>query len=224
MTPPPPRLLVLEDDSSLREAIESVLAATGYDVRSLENALGLDGAIDDFRPDLAILDVRLPTGPDGFSAGRRIRAALGIPIIFVTAADSLEDRLHGFQVGADDYLVKPVAMAELLARTRAVLRRAGRLQSPTWEVRDLVIDEANRVAHRAGARLDLTGTEFDLLCALAREPGRVLSKVALLAMVWGFEFQPNLVEVHVSALRRKLEAVGSRLIHTERGKGYVIRP
>jgi two-component system OmpR family response regulator len=190
----------------------------------MEDARALDGMIEEFRPDLAILDVRLPEGPDGFQAGRRIRAALGIPIMFVTAADALEDRLHGYDVGADDYLVKPFAMAELLARTRAVLRRAGRLQSPTWEVRDLVIDEANRVAHRAGVRIDLTGTEFDLLCTLAREPGRILSKVALLAMVWGFEFQPNLVEVHVSALRRKLEAAGPRLIHTKRSKGYVIRP
>lgn len=227
MTPvaTPPRLLVLEDDTSLRDALEMVLVASGYDVRTMGDGSRLDEVVDMFRPDLAILDVFLPGPPDGFEVGRRLRASLGIPIVFVTAADTLEDRLHGFEVGADDYLVKPFAMAELLARSRAVLRRSGRLTSPTREVRDLVIDEANRVAQRGGARLDLTKTEFDLLCALAREPGRIFSKIALLTQVWGFEeFAPNLVEVHVSALRRKLEAVGPRLIHTERGEGYVIRP
>jgi DNA-binding response OmpR family regulator len=106
-----------------------------------------------------------------------------------------------------------------------VLRRNGRLTSPTIEVRDLLIDEANRVVRRGGQAVELTKTEFEVLCALAREPGRVLSKVQLLALVWGFdEFAPNLVEVHVSSLRRKLEAHGPRLIHTERGEGYVLRP
>lgn len=221
----PPRLLVLEDDASLRDALEAVLTATGYDVRTMIDGTRLDEVVDVFRPDLAILDVYLPCPPDGFEAGRRLRALLGIPLLFVTAADTLEDRLHGFELGADDYLVKPFAMAELLARSRAVLRRSGRLASPTREVRDLVIDEANRVANRAGVPLDLTKTEFDLLCALARHPGTVFSKIALLTQVWGFEeYAPNLVEVHVSALRRKLEALGPRMIHTERGEGYVIRP
>ncbi|HEX2118090.1 MAG TPA: response regulator transcription factor [Acidimicrobiales bacterium] len=223
--PAPPRLLVLEDDASLREAIVVVLAASGYDVQPVSTGTGIEEVIESFHPDLAILDVRLPSGPDGFEVGRRIRASLGIPLVFVTAADALSDRLHGFDIGADDYLVKPFAMAELLARTKAVLRRAGRLSSPTWEVRDLVIDEANRVVSRHGERIDLTRIEFDLLCVLAREPGRVFSKGQLLTMVWGFaDFSPNLVEVHVSALRRKLESTGPRLIHTERNQGYVIRP
>jgi two-component system OmpR family response regulator len=223
--PPPTRLLVVEDDQTLREAIAAVLLATGYEVCAMSDGSRIDEVVETFRPDLAILDVRLPSGPDGFQVGRRIRACEEIPLIYVTAADTLADRLHGFELGADDYLVKPFAMAELLARTKAVLRRAGRLTSPTWEVRDVVIDEAGRVASRAGERLDLTKIEFDLLCALAREPGRVLSKLQLLAMVWGFaEFSPNLVEVHVSALRRKLESIGPRIIQTERNQGYVIRP
>jgi two-component system OmpR family response regulator len=223
--PMPPRLLVIEDDTSLRQAIEAVLIATGYDVVAVTDGSQIDAIVEAFRPDMAILDVRLGSGPDGFEIGRRLRATLGIPLVFVTAADALGDRLHGFEIGADDYLVKPFAMAELLARAKAVLRRAGRLSSPTWEVRDLVIDEANRVVTRAGVRLDLTKIEFDLLCVLAREPGRVFSKVHLLSKVWGFaEFSPNLVEVHVSALRRKLELTGPRLVHTERGEGYVIRP
>ncbi|MGH9263351.1 MAG: response regulator transcription factor [Acidimicrobiales bacterium] len=223
--PAPPRLLVLEDDASLREAIVVVLTASGYDVQPVSTGTGIEEVLQNFHPDLAILDVRLPSGPDGFEVGRRIRASLGIPLVFVTAADTLTDRLHGFDIGADDYLVKPFAMAELLARTKAVLRRAGRLSSSTWEVRDLVIDEANRVVSRHGERIDLTRIEFDLLCVLAREPGRVFSKGQLLTVVWGFaDFSPNLVEVHVSALRRKLESTGPRLIHTERNHGYVIRP
>ena len=222
---PPPRVLVVEDDPSLRDALVAVLAAAGYDVTALSDGAQLLSVVETFRPDLAILDVYLPCGPDGFEVGRTLRASLGIPVVFVTAADALDDRLRGFEVGADDYLVKPFAMAELLARSRVALRRAGRLSSPTREIRDLVIDEANRVAFRSGVRLELTRTEFDLLCTLAREPGRVFSKVALLTAVWGFDqFAPNLVEVHVSALRRKLEAAGPRLVHTERGEGYVIRP
>jgi two-component system OmpR family response regulator len=222
--PTPPRLLVVEDDTSLREAIDAVLSATGYDVLALPDGCDIDQRVEAFRPDMAILDVRLPAGPDGFEIGRRMRALLGIPVVFVTAADALHDRLHGFEVGADDYLVKPFAMAELLARARAVLRRAGRLGSSSIEVRDLVLDEANRVATRGGRRVELTKIEFDLLSVLAREPGRVFSKAHLLAKVWGFaEYSPNLVEVHICALRRKLEAVGSRLVHTERGEGYVIR-
>jgi two-component system, OmpR family, response regulator len=220
-----PRLLVVEDDTSLRSAVTAVLGAAGYEVRAVPDGLEIDAVVEAFRPDIAILDVRLPAGPDGFEIGRDLRGLLGIPLVFVTAADALEDRLHGFEMGADDYLVKPFAMAELLARVKAVLRRAGRLSSPTWEVRDLLIDEANQRVSRAGTMIELTKTEFDLLCVLAREPGRVFSKVQLLSVVWGFEeFAPNLVEVHVSALRRKLEATGPRMIHTERGEGYVIRP
>jgi DNA-binding response OmpR family regulator len=145
--------------------------------------------------------------------------------VFVTASDSLEDRLAGFEAGADDYLPKPFALAELLARVAAVLRRAGRLVSPVLAVRDLVIDEQQRVVSRAGTVVPLTSTEFDLLSTLARSPGRIFSKGQLLALIWGFDqFAPNLVEVHVSSLRRKLDTGQVRLIHTERGRGYVLRP
>jgi DNA-binding response OmpR family regulator len=218
-------VLVLEDDVSLRDALEMVLASAGYDVVTISDGTQAADVAGRFRPDLAIIDVFMPFGPDGFEVAGMLRASIGVPVVFVTAADSLEDRLRGFDLGADDYLVKPFAMAELLARAGAVLRRAGRLSSPTREIRDLVIDEAHRMAFRAGKRLDLTPTEFELLCTLAREPGTVFSKVMLLTLVWGFEeFSPNLVEVHMSALRRKLETAGPRLIHTERSKGYVIRP
>jgi two-component system OmpR family response regulator len=218
-------VLLAEDDHAIRTAVAASLEASGYVVRGVAESTEALAAAIEFRPDLAVLDIGFPSGPDGFELAAELRRVSEVPVVFLTAADDVEDRLRGFDVGADDYLVKPFAMAELLARVHVVLRRAGRLVSRTHEVLDLVVDEGARIARRAGADLDLTKTEFDLLCALVRQPGAVCSKRQLLSMVWGFdEFDPNLVEVYVSSLRRKLEAHGSRLLHTERGEGYVIRP
>jgi DNA-binding response OmpR family regulator len=221
----PARVLVVEDDVALRDGISAALRGGGYEVRAEADGREIARVAEQFRPDLGVLDVRLPAGPDGFVLGAELRRSAGIPILFLTAADGLEDRLRGFEVGADDYLVKPFALAEFLARVRAVLRRSGRLSSPSREVRDLVVDEAHRVALRGGVLLELTNTEFELLCAFARSPGTVFSKAQLLSLVWGFdEYDVNLVEVHVSALRRKMDALGPRLIHTVRGAGYVLGP
>ena len=141
----------------------------------------------------------------------------------MTARDGLDDRLGGFAVGADDYLIKPYMTAELVARVGAVLRRLGRIPS-TVQVDDLVLDEAAGVAARAGQQLDLTGTEFRLLAYLVGNRGRTMSKTQILTQVWGYDsYDPNLVEVYVSALRRKVEAHGDRLIHTVRGLGYTLR-
>jgi len=220
-----PRVLLVEDDTALRDAVRSSLRAEGYEVRAEEDGTGIRGVATSFRPDLAVLDVRLPQGPSGLGIARMLRETDELPIIFLTAADGVEDRLAGFDAGGDDYLVKPFAMAELLARVRALLRRSGRLVSETWQVGDLIVDEAARQCFRAGQTLVLTRTEFDLLVALGRHPDRVLTKTQLLASVWGFDaYDVNLVEVHVSALRRKLEAHGPRLIHTVRGSGYRLRP
>lgn len=219
-----PRVLFIEDDPSLREAVTVSLRRAGFEVRAEPDGSGLVDAVAAFHPDLALLDVRLPEGEDGFELAVRLRAMAEIPVVFVTAADAIDERLRGFEIGADDYLVKPFATSELLARIRAVLRRSGRLVSPTHEVFGLLVDEVNRTARRGGHELQLTKTEFDLLLILSRTPGQVFSKTQLLSLVWGFEgYDDNLVEVHISALRRKLEAYGGRLIHTERGEGYVLR-
>lgn len=218
------RLLLVEDDTSVREALTVAFEGFGFAVVALVTGEGLDQVVEEFRPDIAILDVMLPTGPDGFELARRIVKLSGIPLIFLTAADALQDRLTGFDAGGDDYVVKPFAMAELLARVRALLRRSGRLDSPVIEIRDLLIDDSAKQAFRSGTSLDLTPTEFELLSVLARSPNEVYSKGQLLSQVWGFDaYDPNLVEVHMSALRRKLEAHGPRLVHTVRGRGYVFR-
>jgi two-component system OmpR family response regulator len=219
------RVLVVEDDSALRRALHASLEADGY---AVEEAAGSDEArsvFSTFRPDVVILDVRLPGEREGFELGREIRSAGETAIIFLTAVDGVDERLQAFALGADDYLAKPFSMAELLARTRAVLRRSRRLVAGRLVVRDLEIDLESGAVYRGGERLNLTDTELRLLVALARAPGRVLSKQQLLADVWEFDaYDVNLVEVHMSALRRKLEAAGERLIFTERARGYVMRP
>ncbi len=217
-------MLVVEDDGPIRSALEIALKAERYEVLALPDGTSLGRTADDYRPDLAVLDVRLPVGPDGYGMARLLRARSTLPILFLTAADAVEDRLAGFEAGADDYLVKPFSMAELLARAKALLRRSGRLASDSWQIGDLVVDDDARRVVRAGSPLELTRTEYDLLAVLAQNVGKVLSKTQLLTQVWGFEdYDANLVEVHMSALRRKLEADGPRLVHTVRGAGYVLR-
>ena len=224
MTNQKARVLVVEDDSPIRSALDVALRGEGYEVRVEQDGTAIDKVAVQFRPDLAILDIRLPAGPDGYAMARILRGSSDMPVLFLTAADGLEDRLAGFEVGADDYLVKPFSMAELLARTQALLRRAGRLGSAVWQIGDLVIDDGARIVMRNGEKVDLTRTEYALLSTLAQHPGQVMSKVQLLTQVWGFdEFDSNFVAVHMSALRRKLEAHGPRVIHTLRGMGYVLR-
>lgn len=221
---PAPRVLVVEDDAAIRDSVTAALVDEGYVVQACADGRQLDAVTAGFRPDLALLDVMLP-GPDGFALARKLRGSSDLPVVFLTARDAIGDRLQGFGVGADDYVVKPFSIEELLARVRSVLRRSGRSQSEVWEIGDLVVDRAAGVASRAGHPLALTATELRLLDYLIRNRGRTLSKLQILTQVWGYDaYDPNLVEVHVSAVRRKLEAHGDRLLHTVRGLGYVLRP
>lgn len=215
---------MVEDDPSIRVAVEVALRGEGHEVRAEPDGTAVREIADTFRPDLAILDIRLEAGPDGFGIARVLRGGGDVPVIFLTASDGLDARLAGFEVGADDYVIKPFSMAELLARTKALLRRCGRLANSVWQVGDLVVDEGARTAVRAGSQLHLTKTEYQLLSVLVQHTGQVLTKGQLLTQVWDFDaYDPNIVEVHVSQLRRKLEAHGPRLVHTVRGEGYVLR-
>ncbi|MEJ7764121.1 MAG: response regulator transcription factor [Acidimicrobiales bacterium] len=218
------RIWVVEDDGLIRHSLEASLGAEGYDIRADADACAVGEVVGSFRPDLAILDVRLPVGPDGWATARVLREASDLAVLFLTAADSIEERLAGFDAGCDDYVVKPFSMAELQVRIRALLRRMGRAGSPVRRVGDVTLDEALQVVTRAGQEVELTGKEFDLLATLMGRPGEVISKLQLLAEVWRFEgFDANLVEVNVSSLRRKLEAHGPRVLHTVWGVGYTWR-
>ena len=214
------RVLVVEDDAVLRRCVAEELADAGFQVRSAADGGDLDALVSAFRPDAAVLDVMLP-GPSGLTLAERLRRVGDIAVLFLTARDAIDDRLAGFAAGADDYLVKPFEMAELLARIRAVLRRTGAMASSTVEVADLVVDEDAGEVRRAGGPVAVTATELKVLVYLARNRGRVLSKTQILTQVWGYDaYDPNLVEAYVSSLRRKLEVAGPRVIHTVRGVGY----
>lgn len=224
MNTSPARILLVEDDVLIRNSLAGFLRGADMVVREMPDGFGLLEAAEEFRPDLALLDVMLP-GQNGLALAQSLRRQQDVPIVFVTARDGVHDRLRGFEVGADDYLVKPFVAQEMLARVRAVLRRTGRGAPTTLDLGSLVIDEKARIAVHGGHRIDLTATEFALLLHLAHHRGRTLSKTQILTQVWGYEdFDPNLVEVHVSALRRKLEQHGPRMVHTVRGMGYVLRP
>lgn len=217
---------MVEDDRVARDLLVQILMDDGYEVRAVEDGVEALATARDFRPDLVLLDGRLP-GADGWSVARRLRQASDVPIIFVTGSDSREDVRAGFALGGDDYIRKPFDADELSSRVRAVLRRTGQPVPQVWEIEDLVVDSGSRTVTRSGSTVSLTAIEFDLLEALVRSRSRVVSKQQLLARVWGYDEKvrdDHLVEVHVSSLRAKLEANGSRLIHTVRGVGYVLRP
>jgi DNA-binding response OmpR family regulator len=219
---PAARILLIEDSEAIRLPVCTVLGAQGFEVRSALNGNDLEALLGSFCPDLVILDVMLP-GRDGFELLGAVRHGSQAAVLMLTARDSLADRVHGLREGADDYVVKPFAMAELVARIHALLRRVRPGGSET-AIADLVINEDATRVERAGSVLDLTDTERRLLGYLAAHRERVVSKAQLLTAVWGYDgFDENVVEVHVSSLRRKLEAGGrSRLVHTMRGRGYLL--
>lgn len=218
----PPRVLVVEDDEVIRESLGSALSASGFTVCLLADGRDLEDELASYRPVMVLLDWMLP-GRDGAALVAVVRSRCTAGIVMLTAREAVEDRLRGFDLGVDDYLAKPFVMAELVARIRAVMRRLGTLPS-TVQVGDLVIDEEAALVQRDGTTIPLTATEFRVLVYLASHRDRVLSSAQILSQVWGYEeYADNLVQVHISALRRKLEERGPRLIHTERGLGYVLR-
>ena len=220
------RILVVDDEPAVREAVERALRLDGHAVD-----LAADGheALERMQagsPDALVLDVLMPE-VDGLQVCRRLRAAGDrTPILMLTARDALGDRVSGLDAGADDYLVKPFALEELLARVRALLRRSGHADNQRLEFGDLCLDSGAHEVTRAGRPLELTRTEFLLLELFLRHPRQVLPRPTIYENVWGYDFglSSNSLEVYVSYLRRKTEAGGgTRLIHTVRGVGYVLR-
>jgi DNA-binding response OmpR family regulator len=221
----PAKVLVVEDEPIVRDLLVTVMRTEGYEVVAAADARAALKQAKSFQPHLALIDVRLGNGPDGFAVARRLRDEADLSLLFLTSADEADDIRAGFAAGADLYVTKPFSVDSLLVQIEAVLARAGKSRDAHWEVGDVVVDEAARAVTRSGRPLDLTPGEFELLCHLVRRPGRVVTKTQLLSELWGYrDYNPNVVERHVSALRRKLEAYGPRLIHTVHGAGYVFRP
>ncbi|UWS74483.1 response regulator transcription factor [Streptomyces noursei] len=225
-TPPPvaARILVVDDEPEVRAAVADGLAVEGYAVRGAADGLAALSEIATWQPDALVLDVMMPV-LDGLAVCRRLRALDDrTPILVLTALDSVSDRVDGLDAGADDYLVKPFALDELIARVRALLRRAA---AGTADARlafaDLVVDPATRSGPRGGRPLEFSRTEYALLELLLQHPGQVLPRETILERVWGRDFGPdsNSLAVYVGYLRRKLEAGGEpRLVHTVHGVGY----
>ncbi|WP_330185241.1 response regulator transcription factor [Nocardia sp. NBC_01503] len=218
----PGRILVIEDAEAIRAAVASGLTAVGHEVLGRADGARLEQDLARFRPDVVVLDVMLP-GRDGFALLEAVRARSASGVLMLTARDGVEDRVRGLRAGSDDYVVKPFDLAEVVARVDALLRRMGRARARIT-VADLVIDVDSGSVRRGDADISLTATEFKLLTYLAGHRDRVVTKTQILTAVWGYDnYDPNLVEVNVSAVRRKLEEHGERLLHTVRGLGYTLR-
>jgi DNA-binding response OmpR family regulator len=219
------RVLVVEDDEAIAQVLQRSLRLEGYEVKlAADGAAALDEA-HAFLPDLVILDLGLPK-VDGIEVAKRLRESDDVPILVLTARDTVDARVEGLDAGADDYLVKPFERQELLARLRALLRRRPPRGQATLAVADLRLNPDTHEVMRASRRIDLTQREFELLEYLMRNERIVISRQRLLDEVWGYDpfSMTNTIEVFVSNLRRKLEAGGEpRLLHTIRGAGYVLR-
>jgi two-component system response regulator MprA len=226
MESPDMKILVVEDDPAVRESLERALGFEGYEVDAARDGGIALSMVRSTAYDLVLLDVMMPH-VDGIETCKRIRASGDtIPILMLTAKTAVDDRVEGLDAGADDYLTKPFALDELLARIRALLRRSMGDVSQVMRYEDLVIDPGARTVMRGDDSIVLTKTEFDLLVLLARTPGIVLDRDTIYEEIWGIDFltSSNSLDVYVGYLRRKLEADDApRLIHTVRGVGYVLR-
>lgn len=222
-----PRVLVVDDDEAICTALERALGLEGFVVSTASGGREALAEVNGEAPDVMVLDVAMPD-LDGVSVTRTLRGqGEELPILILSALDEVGDRVAGLQAGADDYLVKPFAFDELVARLRALLRRRPEPVSVPLHIGDLVVDPARHIARRGDRDLELTRREFELLETFARHAGIVLNRTQLLRQVWGYDFNVdgNVVDVFVGYLRRKLEAQGEpRMLHTVRGVGFVLKP
>ena len=223
------RVLVVDDEASLAELLASVLRYEGWEIRTAADGSSAVRMAREFQPDAILLDIMLPDF-DGLEVLRRVRGILPhVCVLFLTARDSVQDRVSGITAGGDDYVTKPFSLEEVVARLRGLLRRAGMARASSGTelvVADLTMDEDAREVRRGGELIDLTATEFELLRFMMRNPRRVLSKAQILDRVWNYDFggQAHVVELYISYLRKKIDTGREPLIHTVRGVGYVLKP
>ena len=223
------RVLVVDDESNITDLVATALRYEGFDVEVAATGTDALRAAETFRPDLMVLDIMLPDR-DGFQVVQRLRAdGRHVPVVFLTARDSMEEKVKGLTVGGDDYVTKPFSLEELIARVRAVLRRTGVDTNGDESARlifaDLELDDDTHEVWRGRTRIDLTPTEYKLLRYLMLNARRALSKSQILDHVWEYDFDgdANVVETYISYLRKKIDKLGPPLIHTIRGVGYTLR-
>ena len=223
------RALVVDDEPTLTDLLSMALRYEGWEVKTASEGRQAVTLAREFRPDVIVLDVMLPD-IDGLQVLQRVRAdGQETPVLFLTAKDSLDDRIAGLTAGGDDYVTKPFSLEELVARLRGLLRRSTVLVTdavdPEVVVGDLVLNEDSHEVHRAGEPVELTATEFELLRFLMRNPRRVLSKAQILDRVWSYDFggRSSVVEIYISYLRKKVDAGHAPMIHTVRGAGYMLK-
>ena len=220
------RVLVVEDERKTASFVRKALQSEGFAVDLCANGEDALATAPTVVVDALVRDIRLP-GRDGLSVLRQLRAAgNAIPVLLLSARGEVDERVQGLNLGADDYLPKPFALAELVARVRALVRRGGETKPPVLRVADLALDTVTRQARRGERLFDLTAREFRLLEFLMRSPSRICSRLAIIEKVWDYDFDPgtNLVDVYVMRLREKIDAdFPVKLLHTVRGVGYVIR-
>ncbi len=221
-----PRVLVVDDEQNIAELVSMALRYAGLETRTAGSGREAIAACEEVRPQVVILDVMLGD-LDGFEVAKRLRdRGTDAPIIFLTARDTTEDKVRGLSLGGDDYVTKPFSVEELVARVRAILRRAGAAEAETrLAFEDLELDEDTREVFRGGEPIDLTDTEFRLLRYLMLNPRRALTRAQILDHVWQYDFggDGRVLETYISYLRKKVDASGPPLIHTIRGVGYSLR-
>jgi two-component system response regulator PrrA len=220
-------VLVADDDEAIRIALERALRLEGFAVEVAADGRTALDLVEEHRPEVIVLDVVMPQLSGVRVVSRLRERGIETPVCILSARDETEDRVAGLEAGADDYVVKPFELEELVARLRALLRRVPSIETDLIRVGDLIVDPSQRRVSRAGRAVDLTRREFELLEELAKHRGVVMSRQQLLERVWGYDFEVdgNVVDVFVGYLRRKLESGGeARIIHTVRGVGFVLRP